>query len=251
MEKEKTVSSLNKALQVLDCFAEESQLGATQISRRLGMSKGYASKILSTLCQEGYIDKNYETKKYELGMHIFALSRALGEKYVITKVASPYLQELANIIRQRVYLAMQYRNKVLYLDAFYPIGEIGLIRNILGEEAELYCTGIGKAILSNMPPHELERYCSHLIFQQYTDKTLMSESALRQDIEKSRQRGYAIDDMEHEFGIRCLAMPILSRSRRTVAAVSISGSSLNITNDKMDILAQHLKKTVQEIEGRL
>lgn len=251
MGEEGRVSSLQKSLEVLGCFIQEPRLGVTQISRKLGISKSHVCKILATFEDMGYIDKDEESGKYELGLGIFALSRALGEKFIITKVAAPYLQELANQTNQRVYLAMPYEDQVLYLDAFYPIGEIGLMRNILGERAQMYCTGLGKAMLSGLSAQAVDEYCKDREFIQYTDNTIISSEGLREELERVRRRGYAIDDMEHEFGVRCVAMPVFDRSRKLSAAVSISGPAVLIHQDTAQDLAQRLKKTVRDIEGRL
>lgn len=251
MDNDGKVSSLKKALDVLNCFIEEPRLGVTQISRKLGISKSHVHKILTTYEAMGYIDQDKETGKYELGLHIFALSRALGEKFLITKVAVPYLQELSNQVDQRVYLAMPYEGQVLYLDAFYPIGEIGLMRNVLGKTAEMYCTGLGKAMLASMPEDVIVDYCREREFFGYTDNTILSAEALSKELERIRKRGYAIDDMEHEFGIRCLAMPVFNRNHQLTAAISISGPAVGMQEEHMMMLAQMLKKTVQEVEGRL
>lgn len=246
-----TVSSLKKSLDVLNCFIEEPRLGVTQISRKLGISKGHIFKILATYESMGYLSKDPESGKYELGVRMFALSRAMGEKFAVTKVAAPYLQELANQFNQRVYLAMPYEDQVLYLDAFYPIGEISLLRNILGERAEMYCTGLGKAMLSAMAPDTVSAYCEGREFVQYTDRTITTKEDLKEELSRIQRRGYAIDDMEHEFGIRCVAMPLYDRSSRLEGAVSISGSSVSFQGDYMLSLAQQLKKTVRDVEARL
>lgn len=245
------VPSLKKSIDVLNCFIEEPKLGVTQISKRLGLSKSHVFKILATYESMGYIDKDKENGKYELGIGIFTLSRALGEKFIITKVAAPYMQDLANKTNERVYLAIPYDGQVLYLEAFYPIGKIGLLRNILGEKAEMYCTGIGKAMLSALPQKELEQYCEKTSFIQYTDRTIVTKEALIEEIKKTQRRGFAVDDMEHEFGIRCVAMPVFDRYRHQIAAISVSGSSILINQERMTVIAQQLKLTVQEIESRI
>lgn len=251
MKDEGKVSSLKKSLDVLNCFIKDSKLGVTQISRKLGISKSHVYKILSTYESMGYIEQDQETEKYELGFQVFVLSKALGEKFIITKVASPYLQELANQSKQRVYMAMPYENQVLYLDAFYPIGEIGLMRNVLGEKSDMYCTGLGKAMLASMSDDAFIKYCEQTNFTGYTDNTILTAEDLSKEVARIRKRGYAIDDMEHEFGIRCLAMPVFNRNHQLLAAISISGSAVMMREEYMLTLAKILKKTVQEIEGRL
>ena len=68
---------------------------------------------------------------------------------------------------------------------------------------------------------------------------------------RTRQRGYAIDDMEHEFGIKCIAMPVFSRSGSLYAAISISGLATHFTEKNISEWAIILKKYVRKIESRL
>ena len=139
------VKSLQKALEILNLFADKPVLGVTEISEYFGIYKSTVHNILSTLKAMEYLEQDEETGKYRLGIQVFTLSKALGDTYSITKIAGPYMQELSNITRERVYLAVPYREEVLYLDAMYPAESVELMRSILGERAQMYCTGIGKA----------------------------------------------------------------------------------------------------------
>ena len=139
------VKSLQKALEILNLFADKPVLGVTEISEYFGIYKSTVHNILSTLKAMEYLEQDEETGKYRLGIQVFTLSKALGDTYSITKIAGPYMQELSNITRERVYLAVPYREEVLYLDAMYPAESVELMRSILGERALMYCTGIGKA----------------------------------------------------------------------------------------------------------
>ncbi|WP_334105333.1 IclR family transcriptional regulator, partial [Muricomes intestini] len=144
------IKSLQKALEVLNCFSSKPTLGVTEISEQLGLYKSNVHNILSTFQAMNYLEKDEESDKYKLGMGIFTLSRALGDTFAITKIAMPYMQELANITNTRVYLAIPHNNEVVYLEAMYPAESTHLMRSMLGERADMHCTGLGKAMLANM-----------------------------------------------------------------------------------------------------
>ena len=86
----------------------------------------------------------------------------------------------------------------------------------------MYCTGLGKAMLAFLPEDERE-----LILREprvkYTDNTIVEESILRENLDEVRKNGFSVDNMEHEFGIRCVAVPVFGVNRDVVAAVSVSG----------------------------
>ena len=141
------VKSLQKALEILNLFTEKPVLGVTEVSEYFGLYKSTVHNILSTLKAMEYLEQDEETGKYRLGIQIFNLSKALGDTYSITKIAGPYMQELSNYTGERCYLAVPYRQEVLYLDAMYPADSIELMRSILGERAQMHCTGLGLSLI--------------------------------------------------------------------------------------------------------
>ena len=84
-------------------------------------------------------------------------------------------------------------------------------------------------------------------FERFTHRTIATAEALRAEIEKTRRRGYAVDDEELEEGLRCIAVPVLDAQRQPVAAVSISGPSFRVTAQKLPLIANHLLQCVRGI----
>lgn len=242
--------SLKKALDILNCFAVKPTWRITEISDRLGLNKSNVHDIVTTLKAMDYVEKDGNTDGYKLGIQVFTLSRAMGDTFSIIKIALPYMQELANITGERVYLAIPHSGEVIYLEATYPAESVNLMRSILGEHAEMYCTGIGKAMLANSPREEIERYIQRE-FISYTENTITDKEKLLEELETTKQRGYAIDDMEHEFGVKCVAMPIFDASRNLYAAISVSGLAVHFSEDQIREWALLMKKYVAKIENRL
>lgn len=250
METEVKVKSLQKAIEVLNCFTRKPNLGVTEISEQLGLYKSNVHNILNTYKAMGYLEQEPETGKYSLGIGIFDLSRALGDRFTLTKVAMPYMQELANTTNKNVYLAVPREDEVLYLDATYPADATYLMRSLLGERAKMYCTGLGKAMLSGMNSEQIEE-CISADMRPYTEHTITDRKQLLEELQLTKVRGYAIDNMEHEFGIKCVALPIFDNRRQVVAAISVSGSSVHFTDEKIVEIAELIKKYVKLIESRI
>lgn len=244
------VKSLQKAIEILNCFTEKQTLGITELASMLNLNKSNVHSILSTFKSMDYVEQDSESGRYRLGTGIFSLCRALGDSFSITQVAKPYLQELSNQTNERVYLGIPKDDEVIYLDAMYPAEAINLMRTIMGENAKMYCTGIGKAMMAYYPKELIEEFASRKLYA-YTEKTITEKEKLLSELELTRQRGYAVDDMEHEYGIRCVAMPVHNRQGKVEAAVSISGPSPRFEKERVQELAALLGKTVQRIEKRL
>ena len=84
-----------------------------------------------------------------------------------------------------------------------------------------------------------------------SDSTIVSPEALKQEMLVTRQRGYAVDRMEHEFGIKCVSLPIRGADGRVIAAISISGSFREFTEEQIEKYALMLKEAIMKIEKRL
>ena len=159
------LKSVAKAFKVLECFINKPSLGVTEISEMTELYKSNVHNILTTLKALEYVEQDSETDRYYLGIKILELSKSVGDRYSIRNIAIPYLQELSNITKEKVYLGVPNKDKVVYLEAFHPEGEIDMMRSLLGEQANMYCTGIGKAMLA---------YSSTKLVSQYLDKNLVN-----------------------------------------------------------------------------
>ena len=223
-EGEVKVKSLQKALEILNCFTKKSSWGVTEISEQLDLNKSNVHNILSTFKAMGYLDQDDESGRYKLGLSVYSLCYSLGQNLSIGSVAAPYLQELADMAGERVYLAIPHEQEIIYVTSAYPKTSIDLMRPIMGEHAQMHCTGLGKAMLAYLPEEKLREI---------------------------RQRGYAIDNMEHEFGVKCVAVPVLGRNGQVVAGVSITGPSLRFYDERIQSLAKELQNKIRELQNIL
>ena len=125
------VKSLAKALNVLNCFIQEPELGVTEISERLGLYKSNVCDILTTFQSLGYVDQSERTGKYHLGYRILELSHAFTTSMGFRKTIYPHMKQLADKVGETVYLGVPDGLDVLYLDAAYP-GHEYMTRAMLG-----------------------------------------------------------------------------------------------------------------------
>ncbi len=224
MSDDSTVKSLAKALSVLECFSvEQPELGISEISRMLGLQKSTVYNILSTFQKCGYLTKNPQTSKYALGLKVLHLAYIVSSHHGLRDLFLPSLSRIARETREVCYFGILDEREVLYIEAAYPSMQ-QQTRNILGERAPLYCTGLGKAMLAHLPESEIDIVLSAPM-RAFTGFTVTDPAALRQQLEEIRANGYAVDNMEHEFGIRCVAVPVFGSNGQVMAAVSVSGPS--------------------------
>lgn len=247
------VKSLQKALNVLDCFTDGTpELGVSEIARMLGLNKSNVYNILSTFEAAGYIQKNPVSEKYMLGNKMVEFSYTVMSTYKYTNILLPTMNKLSDDLGTVSYFGILHGNTVLYLFSTYPYEYAKSIsyRSILGETAPLYCTSLGKALLSTMTDEEV---LAHLPKERvkYMPNTLTGDREILEDIALVRERGYSIDNMEHEPNIRCAGVPILGRNGELIGALSASGPTANISPDSIDKIAQRLLSAVYEIRMQM
>ena len=235
------VSSLVKAIKVLECFSMKNpELGVTEIAKQLGLQKSTVHNILSTFETMGYLIQNPTTGKYSLGVRLLQFSYIINNQMGYQKFFLPYMEIIAEKVHETVFLAIPHGNEVLYLESKQPHNTMG-DRKILGEHAPMYCTGLGKALLAFMSPEEQLKHIPDT-FVQFTENTLTSKEDLLEDLRRIRERGYSIDNMEHEYGVVCVALPIFGHDGFPVAAISISGPSLRLQKEAIVQAAANMKE---------
>lgn len=250
LSKKPLVKTLLKSLSILECFTEKtSELGITEISEMLGLYKSNVFNILTTFEEAGYVEKNLENNKYRLGTKILELAYTISSNIDFRRIILPYLQKIAEQSNETAYLGMPYKNEVLYLDMIIPKNTLPT-KSILGDTAPLYCTAIGKAMMAYYPEDRIMEVISEGLVP-VTNNTIIEKDKLLEELKRIVSKGYAVDNMENEYGIKCVGKPIFSRKGQVIAGVSISGPSLRFSNQNIELFADILDKNVKQIMERL
>lgn len=239
------VKSLAKSLTVLECFMNAPEMGVTEISEKLGLYKSNVCDILTTFEALGYVDQSQRTGKYRLGYRVLELSHALTASLGFRKTIYPHMKQLAEEVGETVYLGVPEGLDVVYMDAAYP-GHQFMTRAMLGDRAPMYCTGIGKAILSRMDESQWQDLLRQPL-KAFTAKTITDPDRMLVELVETRRRGYAIDNMEHEHGIRCVGVAILNNMGRVAAGMSISCPSPRMDELKAEDYARRLQEIARRV----
>ena len=246
------MKSLQKSLKVLECFSPQMQeLGVSEIARMLDLNKSNVHNILNTLESEGYITHNKVTEKYSLGYKFLQFSYSIMSAYPYTSFIVPVINDLASDLNLITYFGIPHGDSVLYLFSAYPetYGKNVPYRSILGETAPYYCTSIGKSLLFSMSDEEILPLINGQKTK-YTQNTLVTEEEILADLHKSRERGYSIDNSEHEKGVRCVGVPVTDRNGHLIGAISASGPTSIVTEERVSIISQKLLTAAFEIKSR-
>ena len=247
---EKGAQLIDRLLDILELLSlEKNGLGVTEIGNRTGLHKSTVHRIVSALAERGYIEKVPERSVYKIGLKLVDISSVYLNSVELKTEATPYLRELAAKSGQPVHLAILDGTDAVYIDKVDILNNIRLYSQI-GRRIPVYCSALGKCLLSGLHETEIEEIVSRCSFNKFTTKTLDREELMFQ-IRAAQANGYAVDDGEHDEGIRCIAAPIKDYRDKIIAAVSITGPAAVIALQNDIETAGVLIETARAISKRM
>ncbi|WP_299987419.1 IclR family transcriptional regulator [uncultured Ruegeria sp.] len=203
-------------------------------------------RFLQSLTNQGMLHYEPERQTYSPGMRLVRLAHSAWTQSSLAPIARPYLDALSQETGETVHLAQLDSGQVLYVDKRNAQRPIEMYSEA-GKVGPAYCTGVGKAMMAYLNEAQLEKTISQQSFHRFTDKTLTSGKALRADIELIRNRGYAVDDEEHEPGIICIACPILTTGGRMLGALSVTGSTGRMDFEQLETWVPRVRRVAEQI----
>ena len=218
-----TVDAAAKALDLLSAFSfREPRLSLADLATQTGIPRPRAFRLLTTLEQAGFVAK--VSGEYQLGIKCFVLGNVVASTLNLREKAYAHLQALGDTTGETVHLAVLEEWQVLYLERLQSPRPIGFMRSRVGAVVPAYCTSLGKTLLAFKPPNEVESsWLRTQALKPMTPDTITSPRRLLKELRAIRERGYAVDEQEHEVGVRCVAAPVWNHTNEVVAAVSIAG----------------------------
>ncbi len=239
------IQSLARGLKILSILSESSDGGSiVEIASELGIDKGSASRLMSTLVNYGFAEKEPVSRRFLLGPQVVVLSRSLLSRMPLRDVAKPFLRELMRITGECAHIGVFSRGKVLYIDQVESPASLRVNAEV-GFMAPLHCTALGKVLLA-FGRHPIPENLEH-----YTNATLVTRESLRKNLEMVKEKGYGIDDEEFDMGVRCIAAPIVDFREKVVGSIGISGPLTRMTSSRMKSLAEQVLLISRQLSDKM
>lgn len=244
------VQSIIHALDAMEQLGTDAApLSLTEMSHRLGMSKSTVYQLLATLESRGFVERVPGNGHYRLGLRVFQLGCRRLEQMGLNETAMPFLVDLRDQSGETVHLGVLQGQEILYVAKVESEQTIRMSSRI-GHTAPLHCTGIGKAILAYQPTVFVEVLLARPL-DRYTSRTITDPGALQRELALTRQRGYSLDQEEHETHVRCVGAPLWDHTGTVAAAISVSGPAMRMTEEVMQRLVPLVKETTMGVSDRL
>lgn len=224
------IGSLAHGLTVLEAVADSGQdISLAEIAQRAGFNKTSAWRLAHTLVELGYLEQDAKSRNFRPAARVLALGYAYFDGLDLKQHAQPYLQELRQRHNETVNLAVRNGDEVVYIERIGTTHIVSVNLHI-GSRLPLYCTSLGRTLISEMPEQWLEQYVKRV--NTLPEKRIggpLNYRELLHRLQEVRSRRYAINDEEMVKGLRAISSPVRDRSGEIVAAVCISVPSSRMT----------------------
>lgn len=250
MDNENVVKSVDRALKIVKWVSANQNMGVTEIARHIDINKSAVYRILSTLVKHGFIEKDPKTNRYKVGYAFLGIASDLLESIDLRSEAMPFLKELEAMTNEVIHLVVYDQGEVVYIEKLEG-NETLRMHSQVGRRAPMHCTGVGKAILAYLPRQMVSNILDQKGMPEHTATTIVDQEAFFHELEKVKRRGYAFDLEENEQGISCIAAPIFNHKKEIAAAISISGPTLRMTEERLDQLKDKITSVGQRMSNRL
>jgi IclR family acetate operon transcriptional repressor len=230
------VSPVAKALAVL-AFVEDAgtEVGLSDVARALGLPKTSAFRYLYTLAAAGFVAYGTGRDRYRAGPRLHRGRESEINVPRLRELALPVMSGLRKRFNETVNLGVPDRDRIVYVEMIESSRALRMQARI-GERHPLNSTSLGKATLAFMPEEERAPLLANPL-QAMTGRTTTDAALLRRQLRDVAKRGYAVEIGENEEGLMCIGVPILERSGRPVAALSVSAPEARMTRPvRLDVI---------------
>jgi IclR family acetate operon transcriptional repressor len=240
-----------RAFALLEALAARDEAGLVELARHVSLHPSTAHRLLASLIDCGYAAQSPTTGRYRLGRKVLELaSGSKARDARLRSVARPHLEAIREAVDESANLVSLDGMAAIYLDQVESRRAVRLFAEP-GRRVPAHTSGAGKAMLAFQDDGVLDKLYASEPFERLTPHTITEAVALRAELGKVRQRGYALDNEEHEEGVSCLAAPVFDNLGHACAAISVSAPSERLRRcgfvELGEMLARHARAISSEL----
>ena len=240
---------LDRGLKILEIIAGKTVgLKVDELSHEMQCHRTTVYRYLDELISAGYVI-NDERGIYKLGPKLFELSNNIQRRMEVRTIAHPYLLALSDRLDVTVHVAKLIGNEVVIIDKIESAKSLPMYSRI-GHAVPLHATGVGKAILAYLSQDKLETLLIEKKFERFTENTIINIDDLKQELSITQERGYSVDNCEHEENIMCVAAPLRDHENKIVAAASATDIYRKMEGN-VDLVVKEILLTADKITNAM
>jgi IclR family acetate operon transcriptional repressor len=241
------VQSVDRALSIIETLAEDDEgYRLSDLAIRTGLSTSTVHRLLGTLENRRFVQFDRGQSKWHVGARCFTVGATFARRRNFAAQAIPYLRKLRDLTRETANLAVVDDEFIIVLTRMES-REIMRSLTKLGGRVAMVASGVGKAVLATYSNEDVSAIIHHHGMPRLTEKSIVRPSDLFKELEKIRRQGYAIDDEEACMGLRCVAAVVFNDCAEPLAAISVSGMTGRLTDERLPMLGQTVREVAAEL----
>lgn len=246
-----THQSLERGLRVIEATAEGGgRATLAEIARKTALPRSTAHHIVRALVEFGYLAQDGEAQPYRLGPRLLRLTGSRWTAAQLAEIAMPFLDELSRRTGEGTSLATLRDGVVTVVAKRESEGPVRVVQ-VVGARRPIYCTAVGKALAAWLPERELEGILARTRFERKTRRTLTTPAAFRRELARIRATGFAVDNEEHQEGIRCIATPVRDNAGDVRASLCVVGPTSRLPQRRLLEIRVPLAAVAADLSARL
>lgn len=244
------LKTLARGFRVLASFTpENAEASLTDIAEVLGSDASTASRFAYTLEKLGYLERDPETKLYRISPKIYALTVSLSGPRNIRKVSLPYMEKLRDITGETVVLGVRDGAEMVVIEVIETKHTL-IPRGWIGGRVPVYCSALGKATLIYLPQQDLLNLIDNMNVIPYTEHTITNRMDLLDELDKTRDRGWSLNNQEYTPGVISVGAPIFSGRSVPAGAICVDVPTARVHDDRViNQIAFQVSKIAKEISS--
>lgn len=245
------VPALRKGFALLELLAEQGPLSLAQVERASGLNRTMSYRLLRVMGELGYVEHDLDRHTYGLGLRILDLGAGIAERLNVAEIAWPFLASLREELQETITLGVLSGNEIVYIGLLDSPRAPDMAPRLGGRDP-MHSTSVGKAILAFHPRRERNAKVASLDpLPRVTPKTIVDPGALAFELNRTRERGYALDDEENETGARGVGVPVLDEDGRPLAGLGLAGPIERLDLNRAEDIAERLWLASREMSRRI
>lgn len=250
MQTTRSVPAVERALLMLETLDHSIRgMNTADLARKLGIARSTAHTIVLTLERCGYLTRDASQRHCSLTPKAYLLGREAMSYERLASAALAPMRQLCAGVQLTSHLAMLEDSQAIYIQKVES-SSLRSLDTYVGKRTNLHCTAVGKILLAYAPESHRLRVLERKAFARYTPNTMTSPKQLTAELARVGTQGYAMDNQEEELNVRCIAVPVLNRRGNLLAALSLSGNTLQVMDTQLSQFAALLKRTAEQISAR-
>lgn len=251
MPNNQSVQSGIRILGLIEALSKRGYAGITELSQLTGLNKTTVYRLISTLVEQNYVRQDRKTEKYYLTFKLMAIAGRIKDNIDMTALVRPHLERLCEETGETAHFVLREGADIVYIDKVESYKNTFRMVSRIGLHHSAFSTGVGKAILAELPDDKIQALWESADIRPLTKNTITKYDDFIKQIYEIRKNGYAQDREENELGVSCVAVALGDYAGHVDNAFSISAPVSRMSGGRVRELAELLLKIKSDIKAEM